>query len=338
MLGSTISLVHIKFSTSFNKVDNTKLMSRGSTEADANSQGEGSMTSKLKKYANVVPSHKPRMLPNFPTISPEESQISEIVKVPSFISVNAMMRNGMCWRKQTYSEDCDEMGSAQKCKSMKINHKLESFNKLKNTANRKKTANKVLSERFHSIKDHIAAKQINARVNRTKMDFQVMHTMRSMSVKKKRAGKSSARPKPTEAKVRKQGYLWKLSNGKRRRWTKVYCVVRGSSLLWTKSYEDKRVSGCLQFELFSGLVLISRAENFMSVFADGRIECSSLKRWWQFSDSSEKSAMSWVKIISEKVVETDSSPCLRAPMDKFWKVKYQARSSCCEFPRKSSAK
>eukprot|EP00826_Nyctotherus_ovalis_P010195 TRINITY_DN12709_c0_g3_i1.p1 TRINITY_DN12709_c0_g3~~TRINITY_DN12709_c0_g3_i1.p1 ORF type:complete len:244 (-),score=47.75 TRINITY_DN12709_c0_g3_i1:549-1280(-) len=243
-------------------------MSRGSTEADANSQSEGSMSSKLKKYASVIPAHKPRILPNFPVITPEES-LSEIVKVPSFISVNVMMRDGMGWRKQTYSEDCDEMRSAQKCKSMKINHKLDSFNKPKDIAKRKKTANKVLSERFHSIKDHAASKQISTRVNRTKMDFQVMHTMRSMSLKRKREGKSSLRSKPTEIKICKQGYLWKLSNSKRKRWTKVYCVVRGNSLLWTKSYENKRVRGCLQFDLFSGLALSSRAESFTLVFIDG---------------------------------------------------------------------
>eukprot|EP00826_Nyctotherus_ovalis_P032758 TRINITY_DN2637_c0_g2_i8.p2 TRINITY_DN2637_c0_g2~~TRINITY_DN2637_c0_g2_i8.p2 ORF type:complete len:156 (-),score=15.85 TRINITY_DN2637_c0_g2_i8:816-1283(-) len=155
---------------------------------------------------------------------------------------------------------------------MRINNKSSHFSRVKRTTcaqSHRETANKIPLTKFKTIKDHNASSRSPGKlINRTKMNFQVMHTMKSMSLG--RRGKEASSPKmvSTDIKIYNQGYLLKSSNGKRKYWSKVYCILRGNSLLWTKSYEHKRVKGCIQFDLYRNLkITLKDSATFMFIFS-----------------------------------------------------------------------
>jgi hypothetical protein len=214
------------------------------------------MAAKLKKYSNIIPSHKAYILPKSSIHDYDEP----LTRAPPFMSTSIMIKPEMLQRDlKSFSEDCDEMGSAQQSRSMRINHKDTYFNKTKETfitQSKKETANKVRSIQCKTIRDHNAASNSPSKlVNRTKMNFQVMRTMKSMSLTRKGKKVNGFTGTPAEIRIKKQGYMWKLADGKNKRWSKAYCLLRGNSLLWTQSYENKRVRGCVQFDLVKDIEL-----------------------------------------------------------------------------------
>jgi len=284
---------------------------------DSSSSNSYPMATKLKKYASIVPSHKPYILPKLSTNDYDEP----LAKAPPFMLANIMTKPELLQRDlKSFCEDCDEMGSVQQCRSMRINHKSIHSNKPKEALN--ETANRVRLARYNTIRDHNASSNSPSKlVNRTKINFQIMRTLKTMSSGK---GKKINDLKETSAEIKilKQGHIWKLSNGKRKGWSKAYCVLRGNSLLWTQSYENKRVKGCIQFDLFKNLILKLKDSNTFMYYSykTTRIICGSLNKWWAFGDNSKENIAGWCQLISEKMAESKNSIYLKVPTNKFWKV------------------